>query len=618
MYTFKRLIILLFCSILINGNLLTKLNEKQEVKSLNFYKEWLREIKQQKFYDGLLIVQNSEPQDPRLQNIYTLREPKMIITDRNYLNYKIQFNSEILTIVIMECRFSSSLWQFIANTLNGIRQTRILLIMTNIRDIGKIQTQVLKESEEYHFTNVLMHFLNKVPTPEYFQLMPYPKYYFRLQEIGKSQGEYFPVHWRDMKGKAILTLPDQIIPRSMMYQDRKGRMKFTGFAAKLILLFVEQFNATLKMPHQPKINEVIHYSILYNRTKNGELDIPMSVYPVFHGETLKHLSTITEVSKWMIMIPCAPRMKISQVYEVLLTPELFSIIIMFTITFSLVHTLIDKLFYDHMIWLNLLMSDRVIPGILGQTFALKNSNLISLRMIYILIFVLGVYNSTIFSAHLQTLITSPPFQRPITSFEDLRKSGKKILLTGLDLQLLLGSDAVLQRKLADILEYTDNGTLYTEYRKNFNTTYAYKVTAALWQVFSNVQLYYVEKVFCVTEDMNIWDTLPYGFPLYEHSPYREPLNHIIHKVHAVGLLHAWKFQVFNDLLKLKEITLRDSSRIKTYDDLTEGDLLMVWLILAVGLAGSLMVFLVEILVYYCVKFYVQKIRIKVINKNIVA
>ncbi|XP_037806570.1 uncharacterized protein LOC119600435 [Lucilia sericata] len=589
MFNTKCLIILLICSNIINGFLLKKLNDKENYKNHNFYKEILNQIKTQKTYDGLIVMQETRSQDPRLQAIYTLREPKIILTNSSSLYYKGQFNSDIMTVVIMEQEFEQKMWHDFSNILNSMRQVRVLIIASNIYNKEQFKRNVLLHCEKFKFTNVLLHFINSSSadlTPDYYHLIPYPKYHLKLKHFAKDSKEYFPTQWLDMKGKTLLTLPDQNMPRSVMYRDIKGQLQFSGFAAKLILLFAQVFNATLKMPYQPKINEVIHYSVLLNMTQEGKLDMPMSVHPVFSSRTLKQLSYITEVSKWRIMVPCGRRMKVSQVYEAILSPQLLFIVIFFTITFSLVHTVIEKLFYNQMIWQNLLMSDKVIPGILGQSFALKKSSLISLRLIYILLFIMGVYNSTIFSAHLQTLITSPPFQRTITTFEEVRQSGNKILMNRLDITNMEGNEYLVKEKMAGIIEYTDNATLYSEYRKNFNTTYGYGVTTGLWQIFANIQLYYAQKVFCVTDDLNLQDVIPFGVPLGEHSPYREAMNYVIHKVHTAGLIDAWRSQVYIDLLKSKTITLRDSSRAKTYEDLNEDDLLLVWLILIVGLMFS--------------------------------
>ncbi|XP_046810177.1 uncharacterized protein LOC124420666, partial [Lucilia cuprina] len=596
MFNTKSLIILLICCNIINGFLLKTLNEKQNYKNTNFYKEILKQMKTQQTYDGLIVVQDTRMQDPRLQEIFTLKEAKIILTNSSSFYYKGQFNSEIMSVVIMERVFNNKMWKLFANILNSMRQIRVLMIALNINNKEQFQRNVLLQSEKFKFTNVLLHFFNSSSadlTLDYYQLLPYPKYHLKVKNFAKDCKQYFPIHWLDMKGKTLLTLPDQNMPRSIMYRNNKGQLQFSGFAAKLILLFAQVYNTTLKMPYQPKINEVIHYSVLFNMTEQGKLDMPMSVHPAFSSRTLKQLSYITEVSKWRIMVPCGRRMKVSQVYEAILSPQLLFIVMFFTITFSLVHTVIEKLFYNQMIWQNLLMSDKVIPGILGQSFALKKSSLISLRLIYVLLFIVGVYNSTIFSAHLQTLITSPPFQRTITTFDEVRRSGNKILMNRYDITNMEGNEYLVEGKMAGIIEYTDNATLYSEYRKNFNTTYGYGVTTGLWQIFANIQLYYAQKVFCVTADMNIQDVIPFGVPLGENSPYREAMNYIIHKVHASGLIQAWRSQVYIDLLKLKLITLRDSSRAKTYEDLNEDDLLLVWLILIVGLIFSVLVFFCE-------------------------
>lgn len=608
MFNLKRLIILLiYCATISNGYLNTKLFRKTPKEDANFYKNFLKEIKNERNYDSLLIVQHVKTQDSRIQMIYSLNEPKLIISNQTNFYYRESFNNDIIAIIILQKGFVAKWWRDIIRTLDYMRQIRMLMIWVNIENTKFLQNAMLKECQDYKFTNVLMHFLNTSMAEtkqEYLQLLPYPEYHFKVRKIrSEKREEYYPKHWLDMKGKILLTLPDQIVPRSLMYKDSEGKVQFTGFAGRLVKLFAQQYNATLKMPFEPKEDQLIHYATLRNMSKQGQLDIPMTVSPIFTSQTLKHMSYPTEVSKWMIMIPCARRMSICQVYDVILSAELFLIILVFTITFSLVHTIIEKLFYNQMIWLNLLMSDKVLPGILGQSFNLKKSHLLSLRLIYILIFIMGLYMSTLFSAHLQTLITSPPFGTQISTFEQLRLTKQKILLSIWDIKNMDENDYVLKEKMKGVIEYTDNATYFGEMRKTFNTTYGYTLTSALWQIYSNIQLYYVEKVFCVSPEMNIWDIVLFGVPLGEHSPYKEPLDYLVHKMHTAGLLRVWKIKVFNELLSLKKISLRDSSRVKTYADLTEHDLFFVWMILIIGWISSLLVFSLEIMVNCCMEFW---------------
>ncbi|KAI8127443.1 hypothetical protein CVS40_2728 [Lucilia cuprina] len=615
MYNLKRIIILLFCTAISSGHLNSKLltNPKHD-ESLYFYTKLLMEIKTQKPYDSILMVQHRMPQDPRLQMIYTLKEPKVIITkkmhNKSNIYYKEQFNNEVIAVMIIERYFTIDLWEHFLHGLDYLRQIRILMIFVNVRNTKKLQDKVIKVCEEYDITNGILHFLNssnlRKTSVDYLQLLPYPQYHLKTRQFGRVNEEYFPIHWRDMKGKTLMTIPDQLVPRSIMYRDEKGKLRYSGLATKMVELFAEVYNATLKMPFQPKIGEIIHYSTILNMTKNGLLDMPMSVNPIFTARSLRHMSYPTEVSKWMIMIPCSTRMNICEVYELMLNPQLFGVIIVFTIIFSLLHTIIEKLFYKQMIWLNLIMCDKVIPGVLGQSFNLKKSSVLSLRMIYVLIFILGLYMSTHFSAHLQTLITSPPFHSQISTFKELRESEQKILLNKLDLIDIEESDDIVSNEMKDNIVYTDNSTYFEELRDSFNSTYGYTLSSALWNVYSHVQMYYAEKKFCVSESMNMWNVLLFGLPLGKHSPYKEPLDYLVHKIHSSGLIHAWQLEVFNDLLSSNRITFRDPSRLKTYEDLTESDLLLIWIILVIGLTCSVLVFFSEIVVDCCVKKYLKK------------
>ncbi|KAM7345273.1 uncharacterized protein ACRADG_011644 [Cochliomyia hominivorax] len=618
MYISNRLFLLFLYITNANGYFVGNLYPAPQAESsINFYRELVIDMKRQRSYEGILIAQNSIPQDSRLQVIYRLAEPKIIISDHKQdFYYRGTFNSEILAVIIMEFKFQQELWQVFIKTINFMRQIRILMILVNIVNKDELKRELLWEFEQSKTTYVLIHFLNTSHTDninkEYFRLWPYPKYHFQLKEFSNVT-EYYPINWKDMKGKTLITLPDQNVPRSIMYKNEKGELCFTGFAFKFVELFTKIRNATYKLLYEPRINEVVHFSTLTNMTNQGILDMPMSVSPINTSLHVINLSYPVELTKWILMIPCARRMKVSQVYEVLLTPELFAIVTVFAIIFSVEHTVIDKLFYNKMIWSNLLMSDKVIPGVLGQPFASKKSHLISLRLVYILIFILGLFMSTLILAHLQTLITSPPYYRHINNFEDLRLSGKRILMDRSDMRFLDKNDYVITEKMKGAIEFTDNTTMFNLYREKFNTSYGYTVTLDLWNIFTNIQVYHAQKSFCTSPGMYIKHLIPFAMPLEWNSQYREATNELVHKMHSAGLLNAWRMQVFIDLLKIKKITLRDKSRIKTYEDLTERDLALFWTIFIIGLLSSLLLFILEIIVKYSVKYC--KKYLKIYKKN---
>ncbi|XP_065369109.1 uncharacterized protein LOC135961535 [Calliphora vicina] len=563
-------------------------------------------------YDSVIVaVQPHFLKDEKLQKVFEIKEPKIIV-DKNFNSFyfKRHFNSEIMAVIIMEHNFDLQLWSSLSNTLNFMRQIRILIICVNVSNNKQLQSDVLRACEQYHQNNVILHLLNTSQdtiSQEYWQLKPFPNYHFQNRMFDNKNIVLYPKHWHDMKGKTLLTLPDQIQPRSFLWKNDKNQLQLSGFTAKCVQLFADKYNATLKMSLPLKVNEIIHLSIITNMTQQGQLDIPMSLDSSFTGDKWLFMSYPLEIGKWMIMSPCAETIETNQVFKLLFTPQLFAIISTFSILFSLLLSLIEKLFHNHSNCLNIFISDKVIPGILAQSFVLHKSSNYSMRIVYVLIFIFGLMMSTNFSAHLKTLITSPPLQKQPKTFDEFRAAGKKILLDILDKKNL---DNYIMEKMEGAIKYTHNTTLFQKYRQNFNTTYSYAVTAGLWNIFTKKQEFLTHKIFCSSENMFIMDLLMLGIPLQKHSMYKEPLDQLIHRIHSVGLFSVWQSQTFYDMMRLGNITIKDTSKIRFHKDLSENDLLFVWFILLLGLSSSCIIFLLEVLGTLVMKMFKNKCKYK--------
>lgn len=591
------LILLLIYATQINGKLL-HLQYSATKENLNFYQKLLQEIHNEQNYDTLLIMQHYFTKDERLQQIFAVKKAKIIIDmkHRNFL-YKNYYNSETLAIIIMEYNWHKLLWQNLAENLNLMRQTKILIILiNNLQKIANVQNEILKTSENYKMTNILVHLLNtsQEVSREYWQLKPFPVYHFKKKSFSENNTGYYPKHWHNMRGKIIYTLPDQIEPRSLVWTDLKGDLQLSGFTAKLVQLFAEKYNASLKFPYPVKVNEITHLSKITNMTNQGLLDIPMSLDSSFTGEKWLRISYPLEIGQWMIMIPCAQAMKTHQVFKSFLTPQLFAIILNFILIFSILLAVMEKLFYYNWNWVNVCVNDKVIPGILGQSFILRKLPLYSVRFVYILIFLLGLLMGTYFSAHLKTLITTPPKEKQLKTFNDFRLAGKKIMLDIWDIKNLNTNDNGILEKMQGTIVYIDNTTLYHQYRKHFNTSNSYTVTTGLWNVFTKNQEFFTHKLFCISKEMIIMDFLLLGIPLQEHSLYREPLDYLIHQVNSVGLFHIWHSNTFYDMLKLGKISLKDTTEKRSSKAFTDRDLLILWYILLIGQSSSFVIFLLEV------------------------
>ena len=263
MLSYKHSFLFLICVKIITGYFVQHWTFPKEDKGLNFYQKLLEEIKQEQPYDGLLIVDYHQTPDKRLEMLYALAEPKIILNQHLEFYYCVKYNREVLAIIIMEQHFHWQSWQQLVRTLNFMRQIRILMIFVNFNDELELRPVILKACEDSKITQALIHFLNtssqNEPPMDFLQLNVYSVYHFNeLKNFTQMKGKYFPCYWQNMKGKTLLTMLDQIVPRSLMFKDKNNELKFSGYVVKLVTLFAEFFNATLKLAFTPEVKKNIH------------------------------------------------------------------------------------------------------------------------------------------------------------------------------------------------------------------------------------------------------------------------------------------------------------------------------------------------------------------------
>ncbi|XP_073821156.1 uncharacterized protein [Musca autumnalis] len=443
------------------------------------------------------------------------------------------FNREILTIILLRNSLNIDLMKIMANTLDYMRQTRIIAIAEDIPrgEHEKFKQLLLKSCENFRFTNFLLIFSNSTHgIRDTFYLKPYPAYHWDSRTGNTTP--HFPQHWRNMHNKTLLTYMDRIPPRTLYYKDANGNIHLNGFVARLIMLFAERFNATLQMALPLDFKEPTHYSVIVeNMVSNNRLDIPMVVdtSPVINKwfnmtNTLLH-------DKGLLVVPCAQSLNTREVYGILLNEVFFGYVIVCTILLSLVQSLINYVYKGQLHISRLLFSELIFPGILGQSFPMGHFSNFSSKIIYFLLFIAGLYLNTTFSVNVSTLFTHPPHHRQIETMQELLKSPVKILLLDIEAEVM-GHEI---KHLARAFTTTDNFTYLQELRNNLNTSYGYYFSSPAWQMLLLKQQFFEKKIFCTYDNLTLFPNLLWAIPLPHNSPYKEGLNYLIEQLKAYGL-----------------------------------------------------------------------------------
>uniref|UniRef100_A0A1I8P5K9 Ionotropic glutamate receptor C-terminal domain-containing protein n=1 Tax=Stomoxys calcitrans TaxID=35570 RepID=A0A1I8P5K9_STOCA len=554
----------------------------------------IEDIYAERAFDAMLIILNASTKstkDLMTGGLYQQENiPKVIMTNKaESLRYKQRFNEDILLIIFLNEDKELNLIDLAAYTTDYMRQTRILIIAEYVRDKEKL----LKLCQHYKMTNVLM-LLYSTAAEGLLQLQPYPDYHWQKFHFNSSsQLLYYPPHWRNMKNRTLLTFTDQTLPRALVFADpTTGQLKLNGFLPRMVMLFAELYNASLKMSHPLVLGHKTHYTIINQMVDQNLIDIPMVMDSVANGHCL-NLSDTFAIDQGFLMIPCAQPRSIREVYIILLSGTFICFVIICISSLSFVHTLCEYVNDQRWNFINFIINDCIVPGFLGLSFSTRSISLFSLKLVYLLLFFGGLYTSTQFSANIGSLFTIPSYHRKVETVDELRQSPLRILMFDKE------AEGVISRRenLRDSIIASPNLSYVQETCLNFNNSFGYYTLGTAWRIFSREQQYYTHKVFCTPNGLIVFRFIPCNIRLQHNSPYKEPLNYLIHRVHELGLIDAWHSSLFSDMLKLDLISLRDPHPKRKFQQMTVNDLFWIWLIVVIGLALSLVVFFIELMLY---------------------
>ena len=410
----------------------------------------------------------------------------------------------------------------------------------------------------------------------------------------------------NVKQAELLTYPDQLQPRTLLYYDHKGDVKMLGYIGRLITTYAEKINASLRFPFPVSINKPVFFTDILEMTLNGSLDIPASLACPNEVQALRHFSRFIEVGKWFPVLPTAEYLTPLEIYRTLLLSDLFVIIIMLFIIFTIL------LFVLHILWnfklrskstavgWPYLINQQVILGLLGLPVKFPRFLIIyeSHKLLIILLEFTGIMFSIFSNTYLTSSITSPPIHKEINSFDEINERGMKILMLDKGFQLLsLYWGEKLLLKYNSLIVRKKNITEFMHLRNSFNKSVAFAITNSLWSIYEKQQMYFAEKFFRRSPTVYFTRLMIYALPLPPNSIYHKSLNKFIANLQAGGILKYWYESSFFDMVATGHMSLKDISQPRNYFPGKLKDFQLIWLISAGGLLIASLVFVIELIVF---------------------
>ncbi|KAH8347723.1 hypothetical protein KR084_000590 [Drosophila pseudotakahashii] len=413
---------------------------------------------------------------------------------------------------------------------------------------------------------------------------------FRTVQLVLQSSSIFDREFPNMQGYPLIVMPDQWLPRSLLYVDRRtGKQVLAGSVGRFIHVLAWKLNATLQLVQTVTPGRFLQATDRQELGKSMSIDVPASISMVERGEQLARTSYPLELTHICLMIPVAQDIPLRDIYFLLSSVSNMLLAVGIVFTYGFVLSLLRKFTNRDVHLADFLLNDKALRGILGQSFRLPWPRSSSSRWIYLMLGIVGLNVSIIFEAALETMMAHPPREFQARSFTDVRRTQIPLVTTEEDLHTLV--DLHLALLVVNVSEYH-------HLRNGRNSSNAYFASRLHWTLFSEQQKRFSRELFIYSMDACLWSLALLSFQWPQSSLFADPVSKLILDVRANGLYQFWVGMHHYDMVEaglasLEDPSLRIDAMMQT-NALRLVDLQWVWLAYGTLLGIALLVFLLEV------------------------
>ncbi|XP_055923496.1 uncharacterized protein LOC129953958 [Eupeodes corollae] len=204
---------------------------------------------------------------------------------------------------------------------------------------------------------------------------------------------------------------------------------------------------------------------------------------------------------------------------------------------------------------------------------------------------------TSYDAFLQALMTEPPREIYIRSFEDLAAANLKINVRSTDIDFIFHLNPELKRTYSEVFHIENSSEKFDRERDAFNTKYAFIVSNTKWDVYENLQNFLGRKLFRWSKELCPMNNLRWGFPINENSMYKEIINNHILETQSAGLWDYWRKRMFYELIDIGKIKLKGFETQQIMRQMKIEDFKLIWIGMGVAFVVSSSCCVAEICVF---------------------
>ncbi|CAD7077001.1 unnamed protein product [Hermetia illucens] len=530
----------------------------------------------------------------------TIPKPRFTLSSSKLGRIASLVGENLVSIVIVTTENSENILKIVQVSLKRMHESKIVFLLDY-----EVASESIQKVVNWCWTQRMINILIVVQTStmqpadyELYSYTPFPT--VTIEKISNNLGfkELFPNKMRNMKGFAIRTVQKYDHPRSFKYINYKGKEVIGGYLSKIFYTFVSVYNASVEIIDESASQSLVKPN-LEKFLVEGRIDIVQHFLKGYFFENVTSTSSIL-CTKMCFLVPQSPEIP-SNMY--LYLP--FDNIVWYMIIFSIIYIALAEAFCGFVVNGKFDFGHAFCNALLGIIYQSTDSKTFRFRhflAIRLQLMLLGFILTNLFLSVLSSFLTAMIFDPQSDTFEEIDRSGARIMLDKIELDYFLTS-RLIPMKWKHLFLAVDRDTLMEQLRI-LNRSHGYLIASDKLQMVRFVEKYSKRPLFHETaiDYGYIW----YGMTIRDDAVFLGTLNKFISRIYDVGLFEKWMNEIGTESVEAGMIKLK-SVPGDSFVPMTIDHFKLTWFCLFYGISASFGCFILECIVQRYFKRFSVKI-----------
>ncbi|KAH8234301.1 hypothetical protein KR038_007211 [Drosophila bunnanda] len=542
----------------------------------------LRSLDIEVSYKTIFLLQNQNQSLCWNQTDFEETVPILNFNASENVYLKDSFNRKILVLVCLD-KYENEPIQVISKNLEDMRNTHTILFAASEVKISDLFLDCFKEK----MLNVLA--FQGSDRDIIYSYQAFPTFRLIKRKVVEVK-RYFEPQLKDLGGYTLKVLPDNIMPRTVVYRASDGRRQLGGYLWHFIRNYASTLNATLKICWDLVPEEgMTHLAKVIEMGKAAGVDFPLGIEGLDLESAKQNVPL--EMSSWFLILPMEPGIPRCSFFQRLRLDSMIPLMLLVAVALGNAHRIEAGLGPS---WRSLLIDNQALRGTLGQPFVMPGRLSLKLMTIYGMLLMGGFFMSNYYTAVLETWLVHPPVPNHVDSWEEMHSLNMKILIIPAEKKYMteaMGRDFMIAHR--DVFEITNTANFQRK-RLQMDQRYAYPVTNTLWPLLKQGQVRLQRPIFRRSRKIVFTPMLILTMSLPDNSLFHKSLLKYRMNTLESGLYKTWFKRSFDELRALRKISYNVDSNLEVYRDLKWDDFYFIWLAFVAGTMVSVLGFLLEL------------------------